>query len=441
MTKLLIMIFLLLSSSTAFGQNDISATAKAFLEAFFKKDFATAHECFSDAAKAQVPVEAMPQVLAQFTAGYGEFKSVKDIKKAPDGLRVLAVVEFENRSENIGFAFDEKGKINGFRPAPPENTPKYQTPRYAKPETFVEKDVTIGSGEWALPGTLTLPKGPSKSPAVVLIHGSGPQDRDETGSNPANKTFKDIAWGLATKGIAVLRFDKRTLVHGQKIVTIKSFTVKEESVDDAVLAVEFLRRTPEIDGKSIFVAGHSLGGMLIPRIGQRDKDLAGLVSLAGLTRKLEDTYLEQIIYLSSLDGSISGAEQKEIDLIKQQVASVKNLKSTDPPETPTLLSLPVAYWVDLNNYDPVNEVKKIKHPIFILQGESDYNVTMVDFAAWKKALGSRKNAAFRSYPNLNHSFMRTPVSKSTPQEEEKEGHVEEVVISDLAEWILKTARK
>lgn len=440
MQRFFITFFLLVFSLKAFGQGSNSANAKAFVEAFFKKDFATAHLLFSDAVKAQIPAEAMPKVLAQFTAGYGEFKSVKEIKKAADGTRVLVVIEFEKSSENLGFAFDDKGKIIGFRLAPTENTSKYQAPSYAKPDSFVERDVTVGSSEWALPGTLTLPKGKSKSPAVVLIHGSGPQDRDETGRNPANKMFKDIAWGLATKGIAVLRFDKKSLVHGMKVVKLKDFTVKEESVDDAILAVDLLRRTPEIDSKNIFVAGHSLGGMLIPRIGQRDKDIAGLISLAGLTRKLEDAYLDQVIYLSSLDG-ISDSDQKEIDKTKQLVAAVKKMKLTDPPETKTLLGLPVAYWVDLNNYDPAREVKKLKHPVFVLQGESDYNVTMVDHAIWKKALANRKNAEFRSYPNLHHSFMRTPLAKSTPEEEEKEGHVEEVVIIDLANWILKRARK
>jgi len=440
MKRLSITFLLLIISSTAFGQDDNSTNARSFVEAFFSKDFAIAHQLFSDAVKAQIPTEAMPQVLAQFTAGFGAFKKVKEVKKAEDGTRVLVVIEFEKSTENLGFAFDNKGKIVGFRLAPTENTSKYQTPSYARTDSFVERDVTVGSGEWALPGTLTLPKGQSKSPAVVLIHGSGPQDRDETGANPSNKMFKDIAWGLASKGIAVLRFDKRSLVHGIKVVKLKTFTVNEESVDDAILAVELLRRTSEIDSKNIFVAGHSLGGMLIPRIGQRDNGIGGLISLAGLMRKLEDAYLDQVIYLSSLDG-ISDADQKEIDKTKQLVAAVRKLKLTDPPETKTLLDLPVSYWVDLNNYDPSREAKKLKQPIFILQGESDYNVTMADLAIWKKALANKKNVEFRSYPYLHHSFMRTPLAKSTPQDGAKEGHVEESVISDLSNWIFKWLKR
>lgn len=441
MSKLLIILTILLYFTVTFAQNDISVTAKIFLEAFFNKEFSVAYDYFSESAKSRVKPEIMPQILAQFTQSYGEFKGIKEIKITPDGKNVVIKTEFEKGIENLGFNFDEKGKITGFRPVPSENIPKYETPSYAKPESFEEKEIVIGSGEWAVPGTLTMPKSKNNVPAVILIHGSGPQDRDQTGSNPANKMFKDLAWGLATKGIAVLRFDKRTLVHGQKIIKLKSFTVIEESIDDAILAVELLRKTPNIDSQNIFVAGHSLGGMLIPRIGQRDKKIAGLISLAGLTRKLEDTYLEQIIYLSSLDGNISEAKQQQISSIKKQVDAVKTLKLSDSPETQTLLNLPVAYWVDLNNYNPAADAKNLKHPILILQGESDYNVTMVDFEAWKKSLGKKKNATFKSYPNLHHSFRQSSTPKSTPQEEQKTGHVEEIVISDLANWILKTAKK
>jgi uncharacterized protein len=99
-------------------------------------------------------------------------------------------------------AFDSSDKIIGLNVADskPHNAAKYQTPNYANPASFVETEVTVGAGEWALPATLSMPKGKSNVPAIVLVHGSGPNDRDETHINPANKIFKDIAWGLATKG-------------------------------------------------------------------------------------------------------------------------------------------------------------------------------------------------------------------------------------------------
>ena len=110
-------------------------------------------------------------------------------------------------------------------------------PPYAKAGAYREKDFTVGTGEWRLPGTLTLPVGVTKPlPALVLVHGSGPNDRDET--ILANKPFRDLAWGLASKGIAVLRYEKRTKEYATKLraAGIRDLTVKEETIDDALSA-------------------------------------------------------------------------------------------------------------------------------------------------------------------------------------------------------------
>ena len=301
-----------------------------------------------------------------------------------------------------------------------------------KPASIVERDVTVGTGEWALPGTLTLPKGEGKFVAVVLVHGSGPNDRDETIIE--NKPFRDLAWGLAEGGIAVLRYDKRTKVHGKEVVALKDhFTVNEETVDDALFAVALLRKEPQINAKKIFVLGHSLGGMMATRIGKRDAEIAGLIIMAGLTRPLEDTIVEQITYISSVDGSISEEEQKRIDSLKQQAAKVKELK---PGSTDFLIGAPAAYWLDLRDYYPPEVAKTLKQPMLILQGEKDYQVTMKDFENWKAVLASRKDVVFKSYPKLFHLFIETE-DKPAPSNYEKAGHVANYVIDDIANWIKK----
>ncbi|MGI8555996.1 MAG: alpha/beta fold hydrolase [Pyrinomonadaceae bacterium] len=312
-----------------------------------------------------------------------------------------------------------------------------QTPAYANPNLFTEKEVTIGAGEWALPATLTMPKDKTNVPAVILVHGSGMNDRDETIGG--NKVFKDLAWGLASKGIAVLRYDKRTLVHGKEFAAIKNFTVNDETVDDALFAVQLLRQTQNVDVKKIFILGHSLGGMLIPRIGERDKNIAGLIIFAGTARPLEDVFVEQNNYLAALNETPSEKTRAQLDTLKQLAEKTKNLKSTDAPDTPTLFNLPVSYWVDLNDYNPPPAAANLTEPMLILQGESDYQVTMRDFQLWKNALQSRKNVTFKSYPKLTHLFMETTGAKPSPRDYEQTNHVNAQVVSDIADWILKTA--
>ena len=149
-----------------------------------------------------------------------------------------------------------------------------------------------------MPATLTIPNGTGPFPAVVLVHGSGPNDRDETYG--PNKPFKDIAWGLASVGIVVLRYEKRTKQYPQESAAIQNFTVQDETIYDALAAVELLNNSSIVDHSKIFVLGHSLGGMLAPRIALQESQIAGLIILAGATRHLEDLMLEQTRYLANL---------------------------------------------------------------------------------------------------------------------------------------------
>jgi dienelactone hydrolase len=309
---------------------------------------------------------------------------------------------------------------------------EYQPPAYVNPAAFSEKDVLVGTGDKALPGTLTMPMGNGPFPAVVLVHGSGPNDRDET-IGP-NKPFRDLAWGLASQGIAVLRYEKRTKVHPEQFTA--NSTVKEETIDDAIAAVSLLRQTAQIDSQKVYVLGHSLGGMLIPRIGTMiDPNVAGFIILAGNTRPLEDLLIEQITYIVSVDGKISGEEQAQIDIIKQQVANIKNPQlSSAVPASELPFGIPAAYWLDLRDYRPAAIAQTLQQPMLILQGERDYQVTMVDFQGWQQALASRQNVVFKSYSDLNHLFMEGS-GKSTPGEYLMAGHVSETVINDIANWI------
>lgn len=289
----------------------------------------------------------------------------------------------------------------------------------------------MGSEGWPLPATLTLPKGDGLFPAVVLVHGSGPNDRDET-IGP-NKPFKDLAWGLATRGIAVLRYEKRTKQYPLKCAEmIENFTVDDEAVDDALTAIEALRGEERIDRERIFVLGHSLGGMLAPRIGTRDGKLAGLVLLAANTRNLPDMLLDQVRYIASLDGKIDDTEAKQIEEAEELVRKVKEL---DMAENEIVLGASKAYWEDLMEYDPVKTAKELSLPILILQGERDYQVTLEDFEGWKQGLTGEK-VEFKTYPGLNHLFI-FGIGKSTPAEYLKASNVEQIVIEDIAEWVKK----
>ena len=347
---------------------------------------------------------------------------------------VVIKVEFQRVIIDIQFVFNDQGQISGLNVMP--QLIVYNPPEYVNKSSFHEIDVTVGEGEWILPGTLTIPNDGESFPGVVLVHGSGPNDRDET-IGP-NKIFQDLAWGLASQGVAVLRYDKRTLEYAKKLTPdlVAEMTVKEEVIDDALLAIKVMRQMDGIDSKRVFLLGHSLGATVAPRIALQDPDLAGLIILAGITRPLEDTILDQFTYLYNLEGEMTEQQKADLESLKVKVDLVKELEISDnisPEDLP--LGIPLAYWVDLNNNKTSDAVKNLTIPVLVLQGERDYQVSSTkDFEGWKTALKLNEKASFKLFPNLNHLFIASK-SKSTPQEYSVEGHVDEDVINVIIQWI------
>jgi dienelactone hydrolase len=329
-------------------------------------------------------------------------------------------------------------QVGGLALRPAVQAVAYAPPAYAKPAAYKESDVIVGSGQWALPGTLTMPVGPGPVPAAVLVHGSGPGDRDATVGQI--KQFKDLALGLASRGIAVLRYDKRSRVHANLMRDQPGSTVKEESIDDAIAAVQLLRSTSGVDPNRIVVLGHSLGGMLVPRIAAAGPPVAGFIVMAGAARPIPQAVIEQARYLAQADGAVSAEEQKQISEIEQVMARVNALGPADASNPERILGATASYWLDLRGYDPPAAAAQVKQPMLVLQGERDYQVTMEEFSRWKTALADRTDVSFRSYATLNHLFVEG-TGKSVPAEYYTPGHVSEAVVRDIATWILAVPRR
>lgn len=413
----------------------LTISGKAFVDLLAKGDYARAVAMFDSTMKSVMPEAKLKETWEAVTAQVGALKGMPGVRvqKYLAYDIVLVTCQCERKTFDTRVVFDAAGRIAGLFFA--EATSEYKPPLYVNRGAFKEEEVVVGSGEWSLHGTLSVPDGQGPFPALVLVHGSGPNDRDET-IGP-NKPFRDLAWGLASKGVAVLRYEKRTKEHASKLVALMgTLTVKEETIDDALAAVALLRKTKGVDANRIYVLGHSLGGMLVPRIGKLDAGIAGFVVLAGVTRPLEDVMLEQTTYIIGLKGSLTDADKKKLDEIRNQVDKVKSLKQSDVNSSELVLAAPPSYWLDLRGYDPPEVARTLEHPMLVLQGERDYQVTMTDFERWKAALTDRNNVEFKSYPKLNHLFIEGE-GKSIPSEYEKGGHVAAYVIEDIASWIKK----
>ena len=433
---------------TSTGGVDARAIGLAFIEALASGDTAAAEAMEDDTMRKAAPAAALGQLWGQIVAQFGAFGGLGDVTtqvKAPY-TNVTLQAAFADAIVPLIVTVDAGGRVAEFhlgQPTPTGSSPPSgsATPSvtpspaaYVKPGAFTETETTVGSAPWTLPGTLAMPKGDGPFPAVVLVAGSGPQDRDET-IGP-NAPLRDLAWGLASSGIAFLRYDKRTNAYPGETAADASLTVRQEVVDDAAAAIDLLRATPGVDPARVYLAGHSLGGYLAPRIAaQASGKLAGIALLEANSSPLLRLIIDQYEYLASPEGGADPRAEAMLPIVRTQVALAES--SDLSPSTPRLLlpfASPASYWLDLRTYDQLATARDLPIPIFISQGGRDYQVPPAELDAWRTALAGRSDVTIREYPALNHLLM-AGAGHSTPAEYAVPGHVAPELVADLAAWI------
>jgi dienelactone hydrolase len=326
--------------------------------------------------------------------------------------------------------FNKSEKLLGFFVTPVAADAEYAAPAYADTTLYKETEINIKFEEGQMAGVFTSPKNASNFPVVIMVHGSGPSDMDETVG--PNKPFKDLAAGLAAKGIGSIRYVKRSMVYPK--IFNKAFTVKEEVIDDALSAINLANTLPGVNKGQIYLLGHSLGGMLAPRIATLAPSLNGIILAAAPARKLSDLILEQNTFFYKSSGDTSAAGKKQFLESSIEIDKSRLLKLGDIAPDSVILGAPATYWIDLNNHDQLATSKKIKNRILILQGGNDFQVSVQDFNIWRTTLASNKNASFKLYPDLNH-LLSTQKEKGTGAQYRIPANVNADLINDISIWI------
>lgn len=307
---------------------------------------------------------------------------------------------------------------------------------------MLEEDVIVGSDtDHPLPGRLSLPDGEKCDlPAALLVHGSGPNDRDERVGN--NAPFRDLAEGLTARGIAVLRYDKRTYVYRNQMRRLPYITVQEETIEDALRAAALLRHHPRVAPNQVFLIGHSLGGMLAPRIDAVGGNFAGIIIMAGSPRRLEEIMMDQnLAVLNGLRNRfVKRIAERQIAKLTAEFSRLYEL-SDEKAKATKLLGRRVSayYFKEMGEHPSERYLQDWTKPILILQGDKDFHVSVEsDFNGYRKLLGQRPNATFKLYANLNHLFMPSVHGdiRKAKQEYRVPQHVHPQVIEDIADWIL-----
>lgn len=407
---------------------DPEKEAVRFLERCREGQYAAAVEVF-DAKMAEVlPAEKLEATWKSVGAGVGKLKSlgVPRVSEKVGHVLVLVRCEFERAALDAQVSFDHDHKVDGFflRPAAATGSAPY-----VDPAKYKERDLSVGAEGWPLGATLAMPEGAGPFPLVVLIHGSGPHDRDET-IGP-NAPFRDLGRGLASRGIATLRYEKRTKVHAKRMAEATP-TLDDEVIDDALAAIRSGRSLDWVDPGRVFVLGHSLGAVVGSRIARRDGRLAGLIWMAGNVRPIDEVVLDQARYLARPEAKPS----EQIKAFAREVESGVAAFRSDPGKADgRLLGVPFSYWKDLAQIRPDRDLAELPGlPVLALHGGRDYQVTEADFGLLRKTLEGRTNVAFHLFPNLNHLFI-AGTGPAGPADYERPGFVDERVVDTIARWI------
>ena len=402
--------------------------ARGFAALLRAERFAETPELFAPPLRAAVSAEALRLAWMTETAGRGGVTAIGEpVREAggADPVRVRIPVVCADGGFTVVTSVGGDGLLHGLRLAPAAGA-EWQPPDYADQARFTEREVLLGSGPLAVPGTLSLPAGPGPWPAVVLLSGGGAFDRDE--SVGPNKPLKDLAWGIASRQVAVLRFDKASFAHPDRLPS--DFTMTDEYLPPALDALRLLREQPEVDPDRIHLLGHSMGGKVAPRIAAADPSIAGLVLLAADAQPMHEAAVRVARHLAALVPG-PGADAAVAALVRQAALVAGPQLTTDTPSELLPLGFSAAYWLDLRGYDPVATAAGLACPMLILQGGRDYQVTVADdLTRWQDALGDRPEVAIRIHQDANHLFF--PGSgPATPAEYAQPGHVAPAVLDEI----------
>ena len=358
---------------------------------------------------------------------YGNFEYITDyaeLDSSANGVLIVRNIVFENDSLGVKVNVNKNNNIIGLFIVPAIIL-NYVDAEYVDTSLFEEFDIAFAESE-NITGKITIPKNINKKvSAIILVHGSGPADLDE--SIAGRKPFRDIAYGLSSNGVAVLRYNKRTYLG--KIKDINNFTIDDESVDDAVAAVEFIKNNYADKIDKIYVLGHSQGGYVMPRIAKKSKTATGFISIGGAARPLPELVKDQYNYLNDL----FGIDENVLNEIMQSCDLILSGEFTK--DTPDLLfNTPASFWLDLKNYNPVKEFQNEKRPILFIHCGRDYQVTIADFELWQAGLSKNKNCKFVTIDDLNH-LMQEGEGRSVPSEYQIPINVSKKIIDSILEWL------
>jgi predicted esterase len=439
MNKIVFFLWMGLSISGLYAQQNkdlIITSSKDIAAKLISQSFDSIPRYFDSVLVNELPVEKLERDINGSVKIYGELKEAGQpvLEMYNENIMTRTRMMLTKTSMVLSLSYTPDGKVKGLFLS--QYGGLYTIPGYVESLSFLENRYEFGKEGWKINGTLSYPRDQKKHPLVIIIHESGPMDRD--GSTGSSMIYRDLAWGLSTQGICVFRYDKRSNVHGGKLFMEaykgNDYTPYDEIVEDVFSAIELMKKNPHVDSNQIILVGHGQGGMMAPLI-VKTAHVKGMVLLAANARPLQDMMIEQMNYLYPEGTMTLNQYNEKRDIIHRATYAKRKKLPVNTPTDSLPFGVRAGYWNYLNKYNQLKDFGKLTLPTLVLQGERDYQVTMTDYHLWEKVAKKRKGPTqFISYRALNHLFIPGE-GRSSREEYQVPGNLDGKVVNDILEWI------
>ncbi len=416
--------------------NPYKKLSKSFFGAV-KRDIPNRNEKFFDTSfYAKISSAQTDRTLNDFRRVHGVIVAIEKTEVDTQGCKMATCTSIKSgNGKFLWYLYFDQAQYIQKLAIDTFSTQWFHKPRTIVNNNFTRKEISFETNAFIkLPGSLYQPNDAKKlSPAVVLVHGSGPHDRNM--SVARNKIFLDLALELVQKGITVLIYDKRTYVYQyHDPFPLDSMDYQTETVDDAVAAVKFLKQQKGIDTNRIYIAGHSQGALCAPLMAKKCK-VKGLILLAAPARRLLDLIPEQVDYLASLRTVKSETADAQDIAMKWQVNNALKPDLTLYNRQGLPFGAGPKYWLFDRNYKVLDVAKTLTTQILLIQGGRDFNVTKKDYDLWLEAMKGKANFKTAYFEELDHMFFEGK-GKARPEDVTKLNYASEKVSNKMAEFIL-----
>ena len=465
----LLTVIMLAAAPLTASTPDRVKSAREFVAMLSRGEFKTAVSTFDAAMKRALSEEKLHELWVSLVAQAGQFeKELADsTSQFQDYYIVFVTCKFQKATIDVKIVFNQAGEMAGLFFLPRRVSELVQPEGPSKPYPYESNDVTFENAQAKirLAGTLTMPGSGGPFPAVLLIPGSGPHDRDETISG--HKIFLILADYLTRRGIAVLRVDDRGV--GMSTGDFKSATTMDLA-SDALAGVNYLTTHKEINSREIGLVGHSEGGLIAPIVADESSNVAFIVlmappglpgedivlsqvdllgkanglsdSLIEINRRIEKKLLDVVTTTTEKDSSEVRAKLKEI--LERYIANSNHAGQPEHVQAEAVIDAQLngllsPWYRFFLTYDPRPALQKVKCPVLALWGTKDLQVPPSEnLPAVEKALQDGGNKDFKVVEllQLNHLFQTAETG--SPSEYAKiQETISPKALDVIAKWILK----